>query len=289
MKLLAEVTDQNLDYLVENTQQGKKYFIEGNWASADAQNKNGRVYPKAVMESALGKYNAEYVSQKRALGELNHPPQPSLNLDRVSHIIENLKMDGAYVVGRAKIMDTPMGKIVQNLIDEGVKLGVSTRGLGSLQEKNGVKYVQNDFFITAIDVVSDPSGKDCWVSPVMESMEYVVTDDGRIIEKAVEIVTESIKSKINESALATEFSKLMTMISEGTGAVVVDHSSYVRSHFKSPKGTGGWMFASAPSINFGKHQEGKHYITINGSLGDAKKKAQEWAKTQGHRVIYTQP
>jgi hypothetical protein len=289
MKLLSEIVDQDIDYLVENTAQGKKYFIEGNWASANAKNRNGRVYPMNVMENALGKYNNEYVSQKRALGELNHPPTPQLNLDRVSHIIENLKMQGEYVVGRAKVMDTPMGKIVQNLIDEGVKLGVSTRGLGSLVERNGSKEVQNDFFITAIDVVSDPSGKDCWVNPVMESMEYVLTSDGHIIEKATEIIVESVKNKIDESVLASEFGKLMTMIAEGGTTPIVDHSSYARSHMKSPKGEGSWMFSSARSINFDNHEEGKHYVTVNGKFGEAKKKAQEWAKTQGHKVIYTQP
>jgi len=209
MKLLSEMVDQNLEYLVENTAQGKKYFIEGNWASADIPNRNGRVYPRAIMESALNKYQTDYISQKRALGELNHPQGPSINLDRASHIIENLKMNSdGYVTGRAKIMDTPMGLIVKNLIDEGVKLGVSTRGLGSLKERNGYNEVQNDFFISAIDVVSDPSGHNCWISGLQESLDYQMLEDGRIVQLTVDVV----KHRIDEQKAITEFARLINIL-----------------------------------------------------------------------------
>jgi hypothetical protein len=206
MKLLSEIVDQNLEYLVENTAQGKKHYIEGRWATADEPNRNGRMYPMSVMESALGKYQEDYISQKRAMGELNHPSGPSINLDRVSHIIENLKLDGKYVVGRAKIMETPMGIIAKNLIDEGVKLGVSTRGLGSLEEnRNGYKVVKNDFMISAIDVVSDPSGPGCWVQGIMEGVDYEMLEDGRIQQ----LVVDTAKKRINEEKALEEFSKLM--------------------------------------------------------------------------------
>jgi hypothetical protein len=206
MKLLSEIVDQNLEYLVENTAQGKKYYIEGRWATADEPNRNGRVYPGQVMEQALGKYQTEYIMPKRAMGELNHPQGPSINLDRVSHVIENLKMEGKYVNGRAKIMETPMGTIAKNLIDEGIKLGVSTRGLGSLEEsRDGYKRVKNDFFISAIDIVSDPSGPGCWVNGIMENVDYQMLDDGRIVQLAV----DTLKKKINEEAAIKEFAKLM--------------------------------------------------------------------------------
>lgn len=205
MKLISEVVDQEIECLVENTQQGKKYFIEGRWATANEPNRNGRIYPSSVMECALGKYNSDYIQQKRAMGELNHPQGPSINLDRVSHVIESLKMDGNYVTGRAKVMSTPMGEIVKNLIDEGVKLGVSTRGLGSLKERNGYNEVQNDFFISAIDVVSDPSGPGCWINGIMESVDYQMLDDGRIVQLAVDVA----KKRIDEQKAIKAFAQLL--------------------------------------------------------------------------------
>lgn len=205
MKLLSEIVDQNLEYLVENTAQGKKYYIEGRWATADEPNRNGRVYPGAVMENALRKYQEDFIAPKRAMGELNHPSGPTINLDRVSHVIEGLKMEGKYVNGRAKIMETPMGMIAKNLIDEGIKLGVSTRGLGSLEESNGVKRVKDDFMINAIDIVSDPSGPGCWVQGIMEGVDYQMLDDGRIVQLAV----DTLKKKINEEVALKEFARLM--------------------------------------------------------------------------------
>jgi hypothetical protein len=162
------------------------------------------------MESALGKYNSDYVSQKRALGELNHPQGPSINLDRASHIIENLKLEGNNVTGRAKIMSTPMGEIAKSLIDEGVKLGVSTRGLGSLEEgKDGYKHVKNDFFISAIDIVSDPSGPGCWIKGLLENTEWAFDADGNLVEIAKELVIDVHKKKINEEKAIKEFARFI--------------------------------------------------------------------------------
>jgi hypothetical protein len=208
MKLISEFVDQNLEYLVENTAKGKTYFVEGRWATAEEPNRNGRVYPMAVMENALGKYNKDYVAEKRAVGELNHPDAPSINLDRVSHMIESLKMEGNYVNGRAKVLGTPMGEIVKNLIDEGVKLGVSTRGLGSLKEGNGYKVVQNDFFISAIDVVQDPSGAGCWVNGIMEGVDYQMLEDGRIQQ----IIVDTAKKRIDEAKAIKAFDSLMKQL-----------------------------------------------------------------------------
>ena len=206
MKLLIEQNEQDIECLVENTSQGRNYYLEGRWATANEANKNGRVYPGLVMEGALRKYHENYISQKRALGELNHPAGPTINLDRASHIIENLKMDGNYVTGRAKVMNTPMGIIAKNLIDEGVKLGVSTRGLGSLVSKNGLNEVQSDFFISAIDLVSDPSGPGCFVSSSLnESIDYQLLEDGRIIE----LVVDSVKKRIDEKKALKAFAQLM--------------------------------------------------------------------------------
>ena len=206
MKLLSEVVDQDIEYLVENTQQGKKYYIEGRWATANEPNRNGRVYPGNVMESALGKYHSDYISQKRAMGELNHPQGPTINLDRVSHVIEGLKMEGNYVNGRAKIMETPMGIIAKNLIDEGVKLGVSTRGLGSLKTTGkGLNEVQSDFFISAIDIVSDPSGPGCWVNGIMENVEFAMLEDGRIQQ----LVVDAAKKRIDEARAYKAFVSLI--------------------------------------------------------------------------------
>lgn len=201
MKLITEMAnEQDVEFLVENTKSGKKYYVEGRWMTANEPNRNGRMYPGAVMEAALSKYNTEYITQRRAMGELNHPAGPGLNLDRVSHVIENLKMEGNYVTGRAKVMDTPMGIIAQKLIDEGIKLGVSSRGLGSLKaNKEGINEVQGDFFISAIDIVNDPSGAGCWVSGLLEGVDYRMMEDGSILEMATELVVAQQKKKLDEA------------------------------------------------------------------------------------------
>ena len=206
MKLISEVNDQ-LEYIIESVDnKPKNYFIEGQWATADEKNRNGRIYPKQVLSKALKEYDEQYIKQKRSVCELGHPNTPTVNLDRVSHIIENLKMDGNIVTGRARVMDTPMGKIVKNLMDEGVKLGVSTRGLGSIVEKKGYNEVQDDFVINAIDIVSDPSGPGCWVEGIMEGAEWVF-DVSSNSWKIAEQVKKSIM-KMNSKELVEKQSLL---------------------------------------------------------------------------------
>lgn len=175
MKLITEIS-QDLSYLTEATENGKRgVYIEGIFMQAEKQNRNGRMYPKGILENALNSYQS-LIAEKRSLGELGHPPNPTVNLDKVSHLITALRFEGNDVVGRAKILDTPMGKIAQNFIEEGVKLGVSSRGLGSLKEKNGINEVQNDFHLATVDIVADPSGPDCWVGGIMEDVDWLLVD-----------------------------------------------------------------------------------------------------------------
>lgn len=173
MKLIKEIS-QELRYLTEATESGKKgIFIEGIFMQTEKENKNGRVYRKGIMEKELQRYQS-LISEKRSLGELGHPPNPTINLNQVSHLITSLKFEGNDVIGRAKILDTPMGKIAQNFIEEGVRLGVSSRGLGSLKEVNGINEVQDDFHLATVDIVADPSAPDAFVTGIMESAEWIL-------------------------------------------------------------------------------------------------------------------
>ena len=203
MKLIKEIS-QDLTFLTESTESGKKgIFIEGIFMQADKQNRNGRLYPKGIMEGALNQYQ-ELIREKRSLGELGHPPNPTVNLDKVSHLITSLKFEGNDVIGRAKILDTPMGKIAQNFIEEGVRLGVSSRGLGSLKEKNGVNEVQNDFHLATVDIVADPSAPDAFVTGIMESAEWIL-DNGMWrsvdIERAQDTIRKTSKNNLQEAKL----------------------------------------------------------------------------------------
>jgi hypothetical protein len=173
MKLITEHTDE-LRYLTEDKDGEKKYMIEGIFMQAEKQNRNGRVYPKKTLESATKKYQTEQVSKGRAVGELGHPDSPTINLDRVSHKITELNWDGDNVVGRAEILETPMGKIVRGLMDGEVQLGVSTRGMGSLQQQKGKTVVNDDFILSTVDIVQDPSAPDAFVNGIMEGVEYFV-------------------------------------------------------------------------------------------------------------------
>lgn len=196
MKLIKEIS-QDLQYLTEEKDSGgKSYFIEGIFMQADKNNKNGRLYPKRIMESEVNRYQ-ELIKEKRSLGELGHPPNPSVNLDKVSHLITSLRMEGSDVIGRAKILDTPMGKIAQNFIVEGIGLGVSSRGLGSLKEKNGVNEVQDDFHLATVDIVSDPSAPDAFVQGIMENAEWVCENG---VWKSVQI--EQAQKKIKKASKA---------------------------------------------------------------------------------------
>lgn len=177
MKLIAEQV-LNVRYLTEdNGKGGKDHFIEGVFMQAERKNRNGRVYPHQVLSKEVDRYNREYVSKNRAFGELGHPDSPTINLDRVSHMITSLTPDGNNFIGKAKILDTPNGKIVKSLLDGGASLGVSTRGVGSLKPANGFQLVQDDFHLaTAADIVADPSAPDAFVRGIMEGAEWVMVN-----------------------------------------------------------------------------------------------------------------
>ena len=189
---------------------GKDLFIEGIFAQAELKNRNGRIYPKQVMESAINKYISEYVRSKRALGELSHPEnRPTVKPEMASHLITELKMEGNNVYGKAKILNTPQGQIVRGLLEGGVQLGVSTRALGSVKEQNGSQIVQNDLQMHAVDAVLDPSGIDCWVNAINESKEWVVTDDGQILEKTKTLVN---KARLSEEQKLNLFANFLSEI-----------------------------------------------------------------------------
>lgn len=192
MKLITEVT-QDIQYITEENGDKKNVFIEGIFMQSNKENKNGRIYPRSVMEKEIGRYQS-LIDQKRSLGELGHPPNPQINLNQVSHLITSLKFENDNVIGRAKILETPMGKIARNFIEEGVMLGVSSRGLGSLKEKNGIMEVQDDFHLATIDIVSDPSAPEAFVQGIMENVEWIC-DNG--IWKAIQI--EQVQNKIKKT------------------------------------------------------------------------------------------
>jgi len=215
MKLISEYTDQRLEVLTEaNKNGGKKYYIEGIFAQAEQKNRNGRVYPKPVMEKAVGKYVTDQVSKGRAVGELNHPEGPTVNLDKVSHKIESLQFDGNDVVGKASILDTPMGKIVEGLLSGGVNLGVSTRGMGSLQQSNGGVVVKDDFLLNAIDIVQDPSAPSAFVNGVMEGVEWVWNNgiiEAQTIEKMETEIRKAPRSNLYETQVR-EFKNFLSLL-----------------------------------------------------------------------------
>lgn len=198
MKLIAEFNESNIQCLVEKNDAGEKsYVIEGVFAQAEQKNRNGRIYPKKTMERAVSKYVEEQVSKNRAVGELNHPDGPTVNLDKVSHLITDLRFEGNDVIGRASILGTPMGQIVKGLLEGGVNLGVSTRGMGSLEQRGGASYVGEDFVLSTIDIVQDPSAPNAFVNGIMEGVDWV-WDNGILVaqeiceEQETEIVTPSV-------------------------------------------------------------------------------------------------
>ena len=198
MKLIKEEIEQ-VRYLTEESVDGKKnYIIEGIFLQAERKNRNGRVYPREILAREVARYNQNYIQQKRAFGELGHPDSPTINLDRVSHMITSLTPDGANFVGKAKILDTPYGKIVKSLIDEGAQLGVSSRGLGSLRTQNGTHMVQDDFHLaTAADIVADPSAPDAFVRGIMEGKEWIFQNGS-----FKEIDYDRTKKALNEATKA---------------------------------------------------------------------------------------
>jgi hypothetical protein len=202
MKLITELTE-DIKYIKENTGNGdKNYFIEGTFMQSGVKNKNGRVYPQGTLAKETNRYINEYVNKGRALGELNHPTGPTVNLDRVSHIIKELHEDGNSIYGKAKVLDTPMGKIVKNLIDEGAQLGVSTRGMGSLKAKNGYQEVQEDFMLAAVDIVADPSAPNAFVNGIMEGREWMLVEGSwqeRQIDEARKLIKNSSSRNLNKT------------------------------------------------------------------------------------------
>ena len=197
MKLITECS-QDVEYIVEG--KNKQQYIKGIFMQSDIQNQNGRVYPFSVLQKEVKNYNNRFVKESRALGELGHPSGPTINLDRVSHIITELYEDGKNFIGKAKIMDTPNGKIVKNLIESGVRLGVSSRGLGSVKSnKSGVNEVQKDFVLSTVDIVSDPSAPDAFVNGIMEGREFSIT--GEIEYDIRNEIRNTLSKKLDEKKI----------------------------------------------------------------------------------------
>ena len=204
MKLISEHVD-SIEYLVEDTKEGaKNYRIKGVFMQAEMKNRNGRMYPMSVLEKEVGRYNKEYVNQNRAFGELGHPDGPTVNLERVSHMITDLHPDGKNFIGEAKVMDTPYGKIVKNLIDEGAKLGVSSRGMGSLEPRRDMQVVKDDFYLaTAADIVADPSAPNAFVEGIMEGKEWV-WDNGIIKEMDIDAYKRQLEVRYAKRSAQVE-------------------------------------------------------------------------------------
>ena len=204
MLLITETTEDIKLICEADEESGKKdYYIEGIFMQAEQKNRNGRVYPEKTLMKEVKRYNKEYVTNSRAMGELGHPEGPTVNLERVSHLIKEMKVEGNNIMGRAKILDTPYGQIVKNLIDEGAKLGVSSRGMGSLKKNDkGVNEVQEDFMLAAVDIVADPSAPDAFVNGVMENKEWVWENgvlQPREIETMQKELTKADRRKIDEA------------------------------------------------------------------------------------------
>ena len=216
MILMTEL-NEDVQYVVEEVEGKKQYHIEGVWMQGDIGNRNGRRYPVAVLEKEVTRYNEQYIAKNRAFGELGHPSGPSINLDRVSHMIKSLKREGNNFIGRAKIMDSPMGNIVKNLIAEGAQLGVSSRGMGSIKEaKDGIMEVQDDFYLaTAGDIVADPSAPDAFVRGIMEGVEWV-WDNGLLkaqkIEQYKEQINRGARNKLSEETAIKVFKQFFADI-----------------------------------------------------------------------------
>ena len=203
MKLISEHVE-DIEYITEDSDGKKNYRIRGVFMQAEVKNRNGRMYPMNVLEKEVGRYNKEYVNQKRAFGELGHPDGPTVNLERVSHMITKLYPDGKNFIGEAKVMDTTYGKIVKNLIDEGAKLGVSSRGMGSLEPRKDMHVVKDDFYLaTAADIVADPSAPNAFVEGIMEGKEWI-WDNGKIREMDIEAYKRELDKKYARSQVREE-------------------------------------------------------------------------------------
>ena len=213
MRLIAEYNENNIECLVEKAEDGSKnHFIEGVFMQSEAKNRNGRIYPKPIMEKAVDKYVTDQVKTKRSVGELNHPDGPTVNLDKVSHLIESLDWKGNDVVGKARILETPMGMIVKGLLDGGVQLGVSTRGMGSLENKNGVMYVKDDFMLNTVDIVQDPSAPTAFVNGLMEGVEWV-WNNGILESQVIDQMETEIKKAPRADLYAVQVREFKNFLS----------------------------------------------------------------------------
>ena len=215
MKLISEQIE-GVEYITEEKENGdKSYKIKGVFMQSEVKNRNGRVYPFEVLDKEVKRYNKEYIEEKRAFGELGHPDGPTVNLERASHMITALYPKGKNFIGEAKILKTPMGEIVKNLMDEGAKLGVSSRGMGSLEQKNGANYVRDDFYLaTAADIVADPSAPNAFVEGIMEGKEWV-WDNGALIEEELVRMKKRINEKVRKKYAtqdALEFARFLKLL-----------------------------------------------------------------------------
>ena len=212
VKLFSEAVEE-VEYITEAKEGGgKNYKIKGIFLQADIKNRNGRVYPMEILQKEVARYNKKFINESRAYGELGHPDGPTVNLERVSHMVTELYPDGKNFVGEAKIMETPMGKIVKNIMNEGGKLGVSSRGMGSLNQKNGANYVRDDFYLaTAADIVADPSAPNAFVEGIMEGKEWVWNNGALIESELVELKRKfDVKKRKRDAKVeALEFAKFL--------------------------------------------------------------------------------
>ena len=215
VKLISEEI-QDVEYITEQKEDGKKnYKIKGIFMQADIKNRNGRIYPQEVLEKEVRRYNKDQINNNRAYGELGHPEGPTINLERASHMITKLYPDGKNFIGEAKVLSTPMGKIVENLLDDGAKLGVSSRGMGSLNQKNGANYVRDDFYLaTAADIVADPSAPNAFVQGIMEGKEWV-WNHGTLVEAELVRMKDRIERRTRSRHAkedALEFAKFLKLL-----------------------------------------------------------------------------
>ena len=225
MKLISEVTeDMNVLRELDEATNKKNFFIEGIFMQGNLKNRNGRIYPSEVLESEMNRYQKDFIETKRALGELGHPDGPQINGDRVSHLITQMNREGNDFYGKAKILGTPMGEIVKTFIDEGVRCGVSTRGLGSVKQKNGVMEVQPDFHLATVDIVTDPSAPNAFVNGIMENTEfyYDVASSNWIATQPVEEVIEEIQETVEKT-----YRTVTKRIDESTAARMFE--TFIRS------------------------------------------------------------
>jgi hypothetical protein len=214
MRLITEFNDSTQSVIVED-KDSKNLYIEGIFLQADVQNRNGRIYPKTVLEKAVGEYDRTFVKTRRAMGELNHPKGPQVNPERASHIITEIRQDGSNFIGKAKVLTTPMGQLVRSLVEDGVQIGVSSRGMGSVKESNGASVVQSDFWLATVDVVSDPSAPQAFVNGLYEGKEWI-WDNGVLKEvdlnEIVNVVEESTRKVGSAKAEIDAFKAFMDKI-----------------------------------------------------------------------------